>query len=101
MCHPAGAPKALHMLGRSESALRQGFCLRQKRLYGAKRRPTLWGPEGKKKMLSFSYSSSFNTAMNASVGSCTVPKFRIFFLPAPPDVPSGGGPKSIAHARAE
>ena len=37
--------------------------------------------EGKKKMPP-SYSSSFSTAINASVGSCTVPKFRIFFLPA-------------------
>ena len=25
--------------------------------------------------------SSFSTAMNASVGTCTVPRFRIFFSP--------------------
>ena len=30
------------------------------------------------------YSSNLRTAMNASVGSCTVPSVRIFFLPAPP-----------------
>ena len=28
-------------------------------------------------------SSSFSTAMKASEGICTVPKLRIFFLPAP------------------
>ena len=38
--------------------------------------------KGKKEMLLLLYSSSFKTAMNASVGSCTVPKFRIFFLPS-------------------
>ena len=41
---PFGYPGMISMLGRSEFALRQGFCLRQKRLYGAMRRPTLWGP---------------------------------------------------------
>lgn len=28
------------------------------------------------------YSSSFKTAIKASVGSCTVPRVRIFFLPS-------------------
>ena len=33
----------------------------------------IWGP----------HSSSFSTAIKASVGSCTVPRVRIFFFPAP------------------
>ena len=32
-------------------------------------------------VLSAPYSSSFSTAKNASVGICTVPSARIFFLP--------------------
>ena len=38
--------------------------------------------EGKSKLRSYPSSSSFNTAMNASVGICTVPRERIFFLPS-------------------
>ena len=32
---------------------------------------------------SFYSSSNLSTAMNASEGICTVPRLRIFFLPAP------------------
>ena len=39
-------PPVIEMLGRSESALRQGFCLRQKRLNGAYRAaPSQMGPQ--------------------------------------------------------
>ncbi len=39
-------PCGLGLLGRSESALRQGFCLRQKRLNGAYRAaPSQMGPQ--------------------------------------------------------
>ena len=100
---PLGYPGMISMLGRSEFAIsalraalravalrnaslrlgvRQGFCLRQKRLYGAMRRPTLWGPRKAKRKCSAYSSSSLRTAINASVGSCTVPKVRIFFLPS-------------------
>ena len=40
----------------------------------------LCGAPGKKKM-NYS-SSSFSTAIKASVGSCTLPRLRIFFLPS-------------------
>ena len=43
----------------------------------------LWSRGGFVVFWRCSYSSSFSTAMKASVGSCTVPRVRIFFLPAP------------------
>ncbi len=69
-----GTQRILHLfdlLGRS-SALRQT----KNPLYGA-------GPQrAKKTRCSGPHSSSFSTAMKASVGSCTVPNVRIFFLPS-------------------
>ena len=47
------------------------------------------------------YSSNLRTAMNASVGNWTVPKFRIFFLPAPQSRRLCGDPPIISLARAE
>ena len=47
------------------------------------RRPALRGPRGQEKMLLPLYSSSLSTAINASVGSWTVPRVRIFSLPSP------------------
>ena len=44
--------------------------------------PRFTGPRGQKKMLSDHSSSSLSTAINASVGSCTDPRERIFFLPS-------------------
>ena len=38
-------------------------------------------------------SSSLRTAINASVGNCTVPKVRIFFLPFPSRRQPSGGPR--------
>ena len=49
--------------------------------------------------LLFSYSSSLRTARNASVGSCTEPRLRIFFLPAPQSLRLPGDPSLILHAR--
>ena len=43
-------------------------------------------------------SSNLSTAMNASVGICTVPKLRIFFLPPAKAMPFAGTLHS--HARA-
>ena len=53
-----------------------------KRLYGAKRRPAVRGPRKAKRKCSAYSSSSLRTAINASVGNCTVPRVRIFFLPS-------------------
>ena len=48
--------------------------------------PHFVGPqEGKRKCSAYS-SSSLRTAINASVGSCTVPKVRIFFFPSLPKI---------------
>ena len=44
--------------------------------------PRCGAPEGNKKMLPVYSSSSLSTAINASVGICTVPRLRIFFLPS-------------------
>ena len=44
--------------------------------------PRCGAPEGNKKMLPVYSSSSLSTAMKASVGICTVPRLRIFFLPS-------------------
>ena len=46
------------------------------------RRPAMQGPRGQKKLLFRYSSSSLRTAMKASVGSCTLPRERIFFLPS-------------------
>ena len=54
------------------------------------------GPqEGKRKCSAYS-SSSLRTAINASVGSCTVPKVRIFFLPAQTGLGPFGYPGMIS-----
>ena len=45
-------------------------------------------------------SSSFSTAINASVGICTLPRLRIFFLPPRKGFPLRGSPFSLL-ARAE
>ena len=52
-------------------------------LYGAAAPPRCAGPQRAKTRCSGPHSSSFSTAIKASVGSCTVPRVRIFFLPAP------------------
>ena len=57
------------------------------------------GPWRPPPFLLFSYSSSLRTARNASVGSCTEPRLRIFFLPAPQSLRLGGDPSLILHAR--
>ena len=49
----------------------------KKRLHGLTAAPALPGARRWEH-----YSSSFRTAMNASVGSWTLPRFRIFFLPS-------------------
>ena len=46
------------------------------------RRPAMRGPRGQKKLLFRYSSSSLRTAIKASVGSCTLPRERIFFLPS-------------------
>ena len=51
-------------------------------LYGAAAPPRCAGPQRAKTRCSGPHSSSFSTAMKASVGSCTVPNVRIFFLPS-------------------
>ena len=51
----------------------------------------LW-PHGQRRAVFFPYSSSLRTARNASVGSCTLPRERIFFLPAPEKLRFIGGP---------
>ena len=51
-------------------------------LYGAGAPPRCAGPQRAKTRCSGPHSSSFSTAMKASVGSCTVPRVRIFFLPS-------------------
>ena len=51
-------------------------------LYGADAPPRCAGPQRAKTRCSGPHSSSFSTAMKASVGSCTVPNVRIFFLPS-------------------
>ena len=50
------------------------------------------GPPFESRLQRQGHSSSFSTAIKASVGSCTVPRFRIFFLPAPQDRRSCGDP---------
>ena len=51
-------------------------------LYGAAAPPRCAGPQRAKTRCSGPHSSSFSTAIKASVGSCTVPRVRIFFLPS-------------------
>ena len=51
-------------------------------LYGAAAPPRCAGPQRAKTRCPGPHSSSFSTAMKASVGSCTVPNVRIFFLPS-------------------
>ena len=63
-------------------ACAEGFAPGETARTALARRPTLRGPRGQKKMRVFSYSSSLSTAINASVGSCTLPRLRIFFLPS-------------------
>ena len=46
------------------------------------RRPAMRVPRGQKKLLFCYSSSSLRTAINASVGSWTEPRLRIFFLPS-------------------
>ena len=46
------------------------------------RRPAPRGPRARRRCSRPSYSSSLRTARNASVGSCTLPRLRIFFLPS-------------------
>ena len=78
-----GGPSLIYMLGANELPLRQGFRLRRKRLYGAPAPPRSAGPRGQDEDAPApSYSSSLRTARNASVGSCTEPRLRIFFLPS-------------------
>ncbi len=78
--HPPGAPRAIELLGRSEFALRQGFAW-GKTLVRRKAPPRAAGPRKAEENADYS-SSSLRTAMKASVGICTVPKLRIFFLPS-------------------
>ncbi len=51
-------------------------------LYGAAAPPRCAGPQRAKTRCPGPHSSSFSTAMKASVGNCTVPRVRIFFLPS-------------------
>src|SRR5699024_10871507 len=44
------------------------------------------------------HSSSFKTARNASVGSCTLPRLRIFFLPLPAARNAAGAPMPVSSA---
>ena len=53
-----------------------------KRLHALTRAPPPGAPEGAKKLRPQFSSSSFSTAINASVGICTLPRLRIFFLPS-------------------
>ena len=53
-----------------------------KRLHALTRAPPPGAPEGAKKLRPQFSSSSLSTAMNASVGICTLPRLRIFFLPS-------------------
>ena len=77
-----GDPFGFNMLGGSESRLRRGFRPRRNRSYGACAPPHAAGPQRAEEDAGLSYSSSLSTAMNASVGSCTLPRLRIFFLPS-------------------
>ena len=73
-----GVPKWIQMLGRSEFALRQGFAFGNACTSQCAAPPC--GVEGRRKCRYSS--SSLRTAIKASVGSCTVPRVRIFFLPS-------------------
>ena len=61
--------------------------------------PRSAGEEGREENAPYS-SSSLSTAMNASVGSCTEPRERIFFLPPQKRLRLFWGP-ILFHARDE
>ena len=84
------------MLGGSESRLRRGFGLGPKRSHGACAPPRAAGPQRAEEDAP-SYSSSLSTAINASVGSCTLPRLRIFFLPVPQSALCGAGKKKMRN----
>ena len=78
---PCGDPDHFNARAGMDPALRRSSAAARLRIYGAGA-ARLRRAEGKSKLRSYPSSSSFNTAMNASVGICTVPRERIFFLPS-------------------
>ncbi len=78
-------PLPFHLLGASESPLRQGFCLRQKRLYGAP-------PQARSAGLRRSGLSPEATSCLAAQYVEVQVEHALPRLHSPPDLWSGGGP---------
>ena len=76
---PSGGDPIFYLRGGSEFRLRQGFRSGKNTCTAHCAAPHCGAP-GKMKMPV--YSSSLSTARNASVGICTLPRGRIFFLPS-------------------
>ena len=75
---PSGGDPIFYLRGGSEFRLRQGFRSGKNTCTAHCAAPRCGAP-GKMKMPV--YSSNLSTARNASVGICTLPRDRIFFLP--------------------